>query len=183
MRRVIYRTAKQYNDLSDSIFHSQSDVVRWRVNSQTSANKYVDRDDVKLNNAGEYAYIKGLADTFLANPLSELYDAFPSFAGTAITPSGSYTLAESGDNAKGFLFSAFVYACTKNLNYGIASKHFLLTQIQLANFDFGDTVRWADDTISDQRPSFYLASLWIRILRAYDYCYELFNFQEKQIMD
>jgi hypothetical protein len=182
MRQLLRTTSYNTNafTIPEGVSYSTQDLSRWQSNFTNG--KYKARNDVKTNSPGEYDFIKANAITFLANPLADIYVAFPSYVGTAILGDGggTYTLAEVADDKRNFLCAAFVYATEKNLNYGLAVKKYLLAQIAESTVNLGDTVRWASDTIGDLSPSYYFASWAMKNLSAYEYTRNLYTALEQQ---
>jgi hypothetical protein len=184
-QNTILRTtsyAPDFFGVAEGISYTQKDVSKWQTNFISG--KYKARDDVKTNSPGEYDFIKANAITFLSNPLADIYQAFPSYVGTAILGDGGslYSLAEVADDKRNFLCAALVYATEKNLNYGLAVKQYLLAQIGQSTTNLGDTVRWASDVIGDLSPSYYFASWVHKNLIAYEYTRNLFTALEQQAM-
>jgi hypothetical protein len=155
---------------------TEEEIKIWRQRAQKGP--YRKTGDVSTNSPGDWERVTRNAISFIKNPEKELWKGDTINKGCVQKNS-----AEPIYNGINLKDAAFVFLINEEKEYGSIVKKILLAQAKEPLTDFSDKSRWCDNVLHDINPSFLIAEWLTRLLFAYDYSKNIFNAEEKIIMD
>lgn len=172
-----FKVNSNKKEITNSIYYSPEELKRIRDNYYS--NRFINTGDYITNSPSEYNYCISESAIHLANETAQRWQCYPSYVGEI--PAGSSIVGTDPDTIQEFIHTAFLYAVTKNDNYGLAIKRLLLWQANEPSCDFSNATRFTG-VWNDLNPSFPVASIVHRWLYSFVMTENLFSESEKKTM-